>query len=190
MIMAIALAILDRALSKGLAPVGTPLPFDIVQVHLEAEVTSHAGPSETLRLPQQGDRLNLTVQHHAKLATGDLIQETSSFGYLVARKNECLIAFPAQSQIRGYRTTTISASLAAWYYDLRGGLLLLGHETDNPSINSNPPETFTSNGLNRNENSQYAQKFDPSMSYLLLDSRWCTWLKVHEGMAIAWKAVE
>ena len=34
-VLAGGLAILDRALSKGLAPIGAELPFDVVEVNLE-----------------------------------------------------------------------------------------------------------------------------------------------------------
>lgn len=197
------LAILDRALSKGLAPIGAELPFEVVEVNLDG-LAGPANPSEAIELNdgaqapetqiaiKKGDRFDLTVQRHATTANQPLFQETSSLGYVVARINECLIAFPAPSQntqVRGYRTTTTAAHFAAWYYDLRGGLLLLGHG-DNAAQASKKDGTLSSTEATRNESLQAPQISDPSLIYLLLDSRWCTWLKVHEGMAIAWMSVE
>ena len=177
-LLAIAFAILERAMSKGLAPIGATIPVEVVQLNLEVGPHSEGDLEETVQLPQKGDRLDLTVQRHAKLASGQDHQVTPSLGFILARRNECLITFPAQTQVSGYQTTTLAATFASLYYDLRGGLLLLGHpDNDDASPPSQP--------LLRNKSSQDTQTTPPSMMYLLLDSRWCTWLKVHEGLAIA-----
>ena len=197
-VMAIAIAILERAMSKGLAPIGAKIPIEVVQVNVKSDIDggSESDPmlEQGLLLPQKGDRLDMTVKHHAKLASEEDTLNTPSLGFILARRNECLIAFPTQSpaqspeqsspplQVKGYRTTTWPAYLAALYYDLRGGMLLL----DPPEMeNAKRLPDVPSHREVRDKSSQNTQITVQAMHYLLLDSRWCTQLKVHEGLAIA-----
>lgn len=179
-VIAIALAILDRAMSKGLAPIGAKIPFEAVQINLQSERSPNDSVDialEPLTLPQKGDRFNLIVQRHAKLVSDKHLQNTPALGYILARQNECLILFSSSTHVKGYQTYSVAAAIASFYYDLRGGLLLLASETEE---NQGEPSSLSIS----NENSHHSQLTSPPQLYLLLDSRWCTWLNVHEGMAI------
>lgn len=186
-------------MSKGLASIGTEIPIEVVQINAEGS-TDTAAPEGDSGL-KKGDRLNLIVQHHAKLTSEVPDQSTPAIGFIVARRNECLITFPhpaqLQSQVTGYRTTTPAAYFASLYYDLRGGFLLLGHaeaehtdaeHTDAEHADAENGRIPTSRPLPDKPANKHLQDnpiSSSSMLYLLLDSRWCTWFKVHEGITLA-----
>lgn len=184
--MAIALPILKQLMSKGLAPIGSNIPIEVVQVNIEG--VTEADVADSAVILQKGDRLGLIVQAHAKQVSENPDQETSSLGFILARRNECLVPFSTdphdQSQVTGYRTTTPAAYLASLYYNLRGGFLLLGHGS--VDVNGESPKA----SILRSEESEKARsktipRSSYSMFYLLLDSRWCKWFKVYEGIALA-----